>query len=275
MSQTVLMGDGTFLLGYVAAAAAMLALVAGWRRLVMRGAGDGVDGDGVELAFVAGGDALAVSACGAGLRLAGALALEPMYTVKAVGKVPAGAPPLMRALHRAARAERSWAQVVGDAGVQRELERTYRRLVRRGWLLSESARKRARAGSLGLFLVAAGGVWRLGVDLAGGAHAGPLVVGLVFAVGAALFAGWQFRSVGVASRAGRRVLRGLRKEGRGQERSVTELVTAVALFGTTMVDAVDPDFAAWIGVATQPLAPVSNSVTSAGVYYSGGNNLTG
>jgi uncharacterized protein (TIGR04222 family) len=238
--------------------ALLVALLARW----MTGAGAGAtsSGDVVELAYLAGGTTLACYTCGAGLRRAGAVAPGPLSTVVASGRLPRRAPSLMVALHQALQAPQTWSQVQSDPVVSAALRRVHGRVRRRGWLLSPAEQRRYRRTVMGLFVVAGVGLIRLLACIPGWVDAGRpgANVGLVMAVTATMLIGWLLREPPSASPAGRLALSRARhrfadlapgKNRTGGVRSVSELMTAVALFGPQVLLAVDPVFGEVLGIA--------------------------
>lgn len=253
-----LLDPGRFLAAYGLTVGVVLLLALLWRWQVSLGGSGAVPGDMIELAYLTGGAALACYACLAALRQAGVVEPGHLGTVVARGALPRGSAALTAALHRALRTPRIWLDVRADADVRQALHRVERRLLKRGWLLTRGARLRFRCGTVPLFLVAAAGVVRLVADATGRADAGAAgeSAGLILATGATLLLAWWLSEPPVVTRAGRRVVQRARDEhaglapGRrtdGAARTPAELMTAVALYGSRALLAVDPAFAVRVG----------------------------
>jgi uncharacterized protein (TIGR04222 family) len=113
--------------------------------------------DAVDVAYVNGGDELAVYASLASLRAAGAIESESGY-LRASGPVPTGAGDLDRALYEATSRKITVRTSMIQPGVRRALDRIRETLVRSGWILDEASRHRIRriSATAGFSLVALG-----------------------------------------------------------------------------------------------------------------------
>lgn len=184
----------------LAALVAMLSTIFWWRSVAGRSP-DGVPPEisVTELAYLQGESKLALISAIAWLRAAGAVSTAWGGRVVADRPLPSGASPLATVTHAALRFSAPWSDLMVDSRVVAELDRLGRRLVWRGLLLRESRRRRLQV----LVVVPVGAVivlsffascdsWPVyGSDLLNSAVALLLV------------------STQEASRAGRRVLRGL------------------------------------------------------------------
>lgn len=257
-----------FLLDYVTAVAAALAIALAVRELTGRRARGGRP-DTVELAYLTDRAGLACQVGVAVLRRAGVAQLGELGTLSVDGPPPPRSAALVRALHAALRRPQTWAATLADPHVSRALRRLVGRLVRDGWLLTRAQRRRIALGTLPLFAVAAVGLTRL-VDSAveGRAAGGPAsVAGLLLCCLATALGGWWLCEVPETGAAARRLLRRMRRahadldpERRPawSERGDDELLTAMALFGPRPLLAVDPRFAVRVGVdpeGTRPRQP--------------------
>ncbi|MEO3780087.1 TIGR04222 domain-containing membrane protein [Micromonospora sp. B11E3] len=254
-----------FLLDYAAAVAAALAVALAVRGLTgrrTRGPEPGL----VARAYLTDRAGLACQVAAATLRRAGALRLAELSTMVAAGPAPDGSAPLVRAVHAAARQPQTWAAVLADPGVNQALRRLVTRLLRDGWLLTRGQRRRIVLAAVPLFAVAAVGIVRLAESAAWHRDAGgpASVVGLLLGCGATLLGGWRLCEVPETSAAARRLLRRARRAHANldpqrrpawSERDPGDVLTAMALFGSRPLLAVDPRFAETVGVADERPRP--------------------
>ncbi|MGR6319580.1 TIGR04222 domain-containing membrane protein [Micromonospora soli] len=254
-----------FLLDYVTAVAAALAIALAARELTGRRA-RGAAPDTVELAYLTDRAGLACQVGMAALRRAGVVHLGELATLSVDGPPPPRSTALVRALHAALRRPQTWAAVLADPAVGRALRRLVGRLVRDGWLLTPAQRRRVALATLPLFAVAAVGVTRLVDSAVEGRDAGgpASVAGLLLCCLATALGGWWLCEVPETGAAARRLLRRLRREHTDlaperrpawSERGTDELLTGMALFGPRPLLAVDPRFAVQVGVDPEGTRP--------------------
>jgi uncharacterized protein (TIGR04222 family) len=132
-----------------------------------------------QVAYVNGGDELAVYASLAGLRAVGAIESQSGY-LRQSGPVPSGAGDLDRALHDASGRKITLRSAMIQSGVRRALDRTRDDLIKWGWILDDTTRHRIRRASatVGFSLVALG-VLRAFVGRANERPIGYLVILLI------------------------------------------------------------------------------------------------
>ncbi|MGC4807830.1 TIGR04222 domain-containing membrane protein [Micromonospora sp. DT233] len=247
-----------FLLEYVAAVVAALAVALAVRELTGRRTSGGEPGP-VELAYLTDRAVLACQVAAAALRRADALRPAALATMVAVAGPPPRSAPLIRAVHAAVRTPQTWAAVLADPGVNRALRRLVAGLLRDGWLLTRWQRRRVALGAVPLFAVAAVGILRLVESaLLSRAAGGPAsVVGLLLGCGVTLLVGWWLSEVPETGAAARRLLRRARRAHAAldpqrrpvwSDRGTDDLLTAMALYGARPLLAVDPRFAELVGV---------------------------
>ena len=251
-------GDRFLVIYVVVLAAAALAGLA-WRRWATTGSGTDDGTDRIELAFLNGGGLLACQVGLATLRRTGLVEPAELSTLVATGRLRSGTDPLTRALHHALSQPRSSPETFDDLKVRQVLTRLYRQLRHRGWLLARRRQRLAKLGALPMFGTAVFGLVRLGagaLDRESLGNPGD-VAGLILLVAGTLFAGWALLSVSDVSRTGRRVLRRARRtnvaldprrRAAWAERDVDELALAMALFGSSPLLDVDPEFASVLGI---------------------------
>ncbi|GIF55653.1 hypothetical protein Air01nite_17480 [Asanoa iriomotensis] len=249
------------LLGGAAGAALVVTLVG---RALIRMSGPPLVGrrpSTIDLAYLKGGPGLAALACAVGLQRTAAVNRGPMLTLDVTGPLPAGAPPLMAAIHARLREPCAWLQVLADPQVRAAAGRLHRKLVRRGLLASDARRRWARLTTVPLWAVTALGLVRLASLVGNGAEAGRgATAGIVVVTCATALAGWLLLPAPWLTRGGRSTLRqaaadlrdvGARREG-GREPSARELMRAVAVRGPDELVAVDPVFGDAVGAHRRP-----------------------
>ena len=205
----------------------------------------------------------AALACVVGLYGKGAVNRGPILTLDVTGPLPNGAPALMTAIHMRLREPCGWLQASADPYVRDAAARMHRRLVRRGFLASDTGRRSARLTIIPLWAVVVLGLVRLASLANNGAEAGRgATAGIVVVTGAAALAGWMLLSAPWLTRAGRDALRLAAADLRDAERrrqpgrgpTARELMRAVAVRGPAELVAVDPAFGDAVG-AHRPLRP--------------------
>jgi uncharacterized protein (TIGR04222 family) len=148
-----------FIVGYIAALVAIAILAAAHRKVLFRGDRNArVDDLGPQqLAYLNGGDRLAVYSSIGGLRAAGALGTSGSALVQ-TGPIPAGVTPLDSAIHHAASGQIRTRDLTGDQWVRSALDDLRAGLERRGLAVGPEALKQAR-----LWAWAAGALTLIGV----------------------------------------------------------------------------------------------------------------
>ena len=149
----------TFIVGYLTALIAVVILAAAHRKVLFRGDKNArVDDLGPQqLAYLNGGDRLAVYSSIGGLRAAGALGTSGSALVQ-TGPIPAGVTPLDSAVHHAAGGQLRTRDLRHDHWVRSALDDLRAGLERRGLAVSPEALKQAR-----LWAWAAGALTLIGV----------------------------------------------------------------------------------------------------------------
>ena len=226
----------------------------------------------MELADLRGGPILAGQVSMAQLRRGGAVECGPLSTVVACGRPPEGSSALTMALYDALRRPQAWPLPLARPEVSAAIVSMRRRLIRRGWLLTDAQHRRIRLATVPLFAVAALGVAALVATAASRIavrNVGALG-GVVLVVGAALLAGWWLRYVPEIGLRGRWLLRRTRRTHRHLDPrrrpawstlSVDDLLLGMALFGPTPLRAVEPVFAELVGVHHTERSPFPSDIT--------------
>ncbi|SBT47605.1 TIGR04222 domain-containing membrane protein [Micromonospora narathiwatensis] len=226
-----------------------------------------------QVAYLNGGDELAVWTALGGLRHAGVVAVRPDRRLTTAGALPAGATPLDQAVvNAAARGVRS-GELRRDEWVVRALDQLRDELQRRGLALGPDQRSALRRGPLLIAaLLVLGGI-RAVVGLSNGRPAGFLLLSLIpLVVAFALLVRVPWRT-----RAADRALRDLQREHTWLRPSAapayatygpSTTAMGVALFGTATIWAMDPGFAGQAAIQRQALA--TGGGTSGGSCGSGG-----
>lgn len=216
--QTVLAAQGdtwgipgpTFLALFAAAAGALVIAALIHRAVLFAGHHTPVDRLGPQqVAYLNGGDKLAVYSSLAGLRAAGAIEVGPGRTLVTSGPMPAGATPLDQAVYNAAGQRVRARDVGGDQWVAMALASLRDDLERRGLAPSQGTRAAARAVPFMMLALLALGAVRLVAGISGDKPVGFLIVLLIV---------WAFVTVGfltsvpTRTRAARRALTELRRQ---------------------------------------------------------------
>lgn len=204
----------------------------------------------VEVAYLSGGPKLAVYSALASLRHAKAIGTGRDHTLTQTGTMPLGVAPLEQALYNAAGQGVASRTVADHPWVRGALDRLRERLEDAGLLPTRQARLSARLGGLALLALAGVGVARVADGIANDRPVGFLIALLVvlFLSTLPVLVG----SVPQTTGAGRRRLVGLRAhyghlspEHRPSFAvyGAAGAAMGVALYGTTMLWAMDPAFA--------------------------------
>ncbi|MFJ6196525.1 TIGR04222 domain-containing membrane protein [Micromonospora sp. NPDC092111] len=240
------------------------------RRLTAGPDSVGVDQLGPQqVAYLNGGDQLAVWAALGGLRGAGAIDVRPDRKLIAAGPLPAGITPLDYAIRQAAGRPVAARELRRDSGVARALERLRQGLEQHGLLIDADGIRALRRGRnllLGLLVL---GLVRLVAGLVNGRPVGWLLLALLgLGVTFALVARTPRRT-----RAANVALRGLRRSNiHLSPVSAPSYATygaagaamGVALYGTVSLWALDPGFAEQAEIQRQALNSSSGSGYSSG-----------
>ncbi|MDG4788533.1 TIGR04222 domain-containing membrane protein [Micromonospora sp. WMMD1102] len=220
----------------------------------------------VELAWLAGGDQLALHATLGGLRAAGAVGTAERHRLAQTGPLPFRATRLDAAVHRAAGQGVPGRALGNDPQVRTALADLRADLVRSGLALPDSARPAARVGPVLLLGLVAVGLARLVAGLAADRPVGYLVLSLLVLAptGVVLLCAVPRRT-----RAAKALLRDLRRQHQHlAPRHSPAYATygpagaalGVALFGTAALVAFDPGFA----VEAEVQRAMTASATSSG-----------
>lgn len=215
--QTVLAAQGdtwgipgsTFLALFAGAAAVLLVAALIHRAVLFAGHHTPVDQLGPQqVAFLNGGEKLAVYSSLAGLKGAGAIEVAPGRTLTTSGPMPAGATPLDQAVYNAASQHVRAGDVAGHTWVTMALAVLREDLERRGLAPSEGTRAAARAVPFLMLALLGVGMARLIAGATGGKPVGFLIALLIV---------WMFVTLGfllkvpTRTRAARRALDDLRR----------------------------------------------------------------
>ncbi|SCE65107.1 TIGR04222 domain-containing protein [Micromonospora matsumotoense] len=217
-----------------------------------------------QVAYLNGGDQLAIWAALGGLRAAGAIDVRPDRRLIAAGPTPTGVTPLDHAIRHAARQPVAAQKLGRDSGVARALEQLRQGLEQRGLLIDADGVRALRRGRNLLLVLLALGVVRLVAGLVNARPVGWLLVALlVLGVALALLARTPRRT-----RTANVLLRRLRQSSHHlSPDSAPAYATygaagaamGVALFGTASLYALDPGFAAQAEIQRQALNASSGS----------------
>ncbi|TDC69024.1 TIGR04222 domain-containing membrane protein, partial [Micromonospora sp. KC606] len=237
---------GVYLVAALVAVAG--ALVHRSRVLAGQGAAGAGRLDPQQVAYLNGGDQLAVWSALGGLRGSGAVGVRPDRRLTTGAPLRAGATPLDQAVHHAARRHLYARELVRDGWVVRALTDLREGLERQGLVLSDAQRSAARGGSLVLFGLLVLGALRAGTGLAHDRPVGFLLLALVALTVTAIL----LSRVPRRTRAANAALRELRRRhAHLAPASAPAYATygpagaamGVALFGTVSLWGLDPGFA--------------------------------
>ncbi|MGK5445428.1 TIGR04222 domain-containing membrane protein [Micromonospora sp. URMC 105] len=246
----------------------------------------GPDPSGVDLlgpqqvAYLNGGDQLAVWTALGGLRAAGAIDVRPDRKLIAAGPLPAGVTPLDQAVRHAAKRPVYSRELTRDATVARALTELRQGLEQRGLLVDADGRRALRRGPFLLFVLLMLGVLRLFSGLSNDRPVGWLLLTLIgIGVACALLARTPRRTR--TADAGVRDLR--RRTAHLSPAAAPAYATygaagaamGVALFGTASLWALDPGFAEQAEIQRQALSGGSGAYSSGGSSCGGGSSSDG
>ncbi|WP_433343288.1 TIGR04222 domain-containing membrane protein [Micromonospora sp. CA-111912] len=238
-----------------------------------------------QVAFLNGGNQLAIWTSLGGLRGTGIVGVKPNRRLSVGGQLPPGSTPLDRAVHHAASRNLYASELGRDGWVLRALEQLRDGLQRQGLALTQAQRLSARRGSFLLLSLVLLGVARVVAGLANDRPVGFLfLVLLPVAVAAALIARvpWRTRAADVALRELRRRNLHLAPDSAPAYATYGAAGAAlgVALFGTASLWAMDPGFAEQAEIQRQALSSGGSSsggtsCGGAGSSCSGGSSCGG
>ncbi|KAB1108986.1 TIGR04222 domain-containing membrane protein, partial [Micromonospora aurantiaca] len=224
-----------------------------------------------QVAYLNGGDQLAVWAALGGLRHSGAVGVRPDRRLTTGGPLPAGATPLDQAVHHAASRGLRTRELAADEWVRRALDDLRDGLVRRGLALDQERRRTLRRGALLVGALLAIGIVRAVSGLLNDRPTGWLLLSL-FPLGLAFVllnrVPWRTRAATAALNDMRRRHAWLRPAA-GPAYSTygaTDVALGVALFGTATLWTMDPGFAEQAEIQRQAMgnAGGASSGTSCG-----------
>ncbi|MGB2570491.1 TIGR04222 domain-containing membrane protein [Micromonospora citrea] len=233
-----------------------------------------------QVAYLNGGDQLAVWASLGGLRGSGAVGVRPDRRLTTGGALPAGVTPLDQAVHHAARRNLYARELTRDEWVARALTELREGLERQGLALSPAQRRTARNGSLAVFGLLVLGAVRLGAGLSQGKPIAFLLVAfLVLTVPAILLnrVPWRTRAADAALRELRRRHTHLSPTSAPAYATYGAAGAAmgVALFGTVSLWSLDPGFAEQAEIQRQALNSGGGAGSSGGSSCGGGSSCSG
>ncbi|MER7331541.1 MULTISPECIES: TIGR04222 domain-containing membrane protein [unclassified Micromonospora] len=201
-----------------------------------------------QIAYLNGGEQLAIWAALGGLRGSGEIGVRPDRRLTTNGPLPAGTTPLDQAIHLAARRHATTRELRRDDWVRRALDQLRAGLEQRGLALTQARRTALRQWAFLLILLLAVGIFRIFAGLSNDRPVGWLVLSQIPLIVAAVL----LHRVPWRTRAATRALRGLRQQHTYlAPASAPAYATygaagaamGVALFGTASLWAMDPSFA--------------------------------
>jgi len=278
----------TFIAVFAGAMVAIAVFAAIHRKVLFRGNRDArVDDLGPQqVAYLNGGDRLAIYAALGGLRAAGAIGTGPHHTLTQTGPLPAGVTPLDAAIHNAAGRNARSRHLMDDQWVRSALDQLRDGLERRGLANSRQTVKTARLWSVAAAALVLIGVLRLIAGIQRDKPVGLLIPSLAFAV--VLFLALLVVNR-IATTAAIRGMRSLRqRHSHLSPRQSPSYATygasgaamGVALFGAASLYSMDPAFAAEAEIHRAAAAGAGSSGSSgsscgSGSSCSGGSSCGG
>ncbi|MFC0100372.1 TIGR04222 domain-containing membrane protein [Micromonospora marina] len=219
-----------------------------------------------QVAFLNGGDQLAVWAALGGLRHAGVVGVRPDRRLTTGGPLPAGATPVDQAVHHAASRGLHTRELAADEWVRRAVDELRDDLVRRGLALDQERRRTLRRGALLVGFLLAIGIVRTVTGLFNDRPTGWLLLSL-FPLGLAFVllnrVPWRTRAATAALNDMRRRHAWLRPDAGPAYATYgpTEVALGVALFGTATLWTMDPGFAEQAEIQRQALGHTGGAST--------------
>ncbi|WP_306209338.1 TIGR04222 domain-containing membrane protein [Actinoplanes sp. RD1] len=252
MTDTWGISGPAFLALFFAAVVAVLVAAAVHRRILFRGDRSTSIGSlgPQQIAYLNGGDRLAVYAALSGLRSAGAVTAVSGRRLAQSGPLPAGVTPLDTAIHHAAGNHERARDLLTDQHVRSALDQLRAGLERQGLAVSADTIRTARLWALPMLALLVIGIARFAAGVANGKPVGFLVTALVIAACATVFLG---RRTGRATGAATRGMTAVRRQHDYLAPShspsyatygASGAAMGVALFGAASLYAMDPAFAA-------------------------------
>ena len=243
----------TFLLYYVVAVFAVLVLAAVHRRSLFAGS-SGVTAAGLgaqQIAYLNGGNKIAVYTSLAGLRASGAVSSSPAATLVQSGPMPSGLTPLDQAIYHAAGRNYRVRDLSGDQWVAQALIQLRESLERNGLVVTTAQRSAARLWMTPMAVLVLIGIVRAN---AGSDNGKPItyIVLATFVAAVATYSIWK-QAKTVPTRAATKAMREVRRTYKYLAPSqapsfatygATGAALGVALYGGMSLYAMDPAFAA-------------------------------
>ncbi|MEV6693063.1 TIGR04222 domain-containing membrane protein [Micromonospora sp. NPDC051196] len=262
----------TFLILYLLAAVVLVigTLIHRRRTLAGRSAPSADQLNPQQVAYLNGGDDLAVWSSVSSLRSQGLIGVQPTGALIAEGALPPGATPLDRAVHHAAGQHYPARQLRRTEWVARALDELRDGLARHDLLVGPDRRAALRLGSLLLAALVALGVARIAAGLA---NDRPVWYLVLIVGGLAVLTTILFVRVPRRTRAAQDALLGLRHRNRHLAPAAKPAYTvygaaglamAVALYGTASLWALDPTFAQQADIQREAMAAGGSSSTAGG-----------
>jgi uncharacterized protein (TIGR04222 family) len=273
----------TFLAYYIGTMAAIAILAAIHRKILFRGPRD-VRVDTLnpqQVAYLSGGDRLAVYAAMGGLRAAGTIGAGPGRTLVQTGPLPPGVTALDNAICNAASRGVRARELHNDHMVVSALEQSRDNLERLGLAVSPAQVREARIWGFAAGAVTLAGIARLIAGASDGKPVGFLILCLVVS---AFITIALIRVNRRATTSATRALRALRSSHQhlhpGQSPSyatygVSSAGMGVALFGAGSLYAIDPEFAAEAEVSRAAAFGYGGGGTAAGASSCSGGSCGG
>jgi uncharacterized protein (TIGR04222 family) len=243
----------TFLAYFIGATVAVAVLSAIHRKILFRGDRTArVDDLGAQqVAYLNGGDRLAVYAALGGMRAAGLIGTGPGHTLVQTGPLPGGVTPLDAAIHNAAGRQVRSRAVLEDQWVRSALDQLRDALERRGLVVGKAAVRTARMWGLAAGALVVIGVLRLIAGTQNDKPVGLLIPVLVVAVIVLILV--ARRGTRVATAAATKGMRDVRQRHEHLAPAsspayatygASGAAMGVALFGASTLYTMDPAFAA-------------------------------
>jgi uncharacterized protein (TIGR04222 family) len=273
----------TFLIYFIGAMVAVAILAAIHRKILFRGPrGARVDHLGPQqLAYLNGGDRLAVYTALGGLRAAGAIATGPGRTLVQTGYLPPGSTPLDNAVYNAAARGVAAGELRSEQWVATALEQQRDDLEARGLAVSAARLREARLWVIAGLAILAVGVARLLAGISNDKPVGFLIPLLFFALVLTLA---QLVRTRYATNAAIRGMNELRRANQHLSPrqspayatyGATGAAMGVALFGAASLYSMDPAFAAEAGIQRIAATGGATGYGSSGGSDGGGSSCSG
>ncbi|MER7420803.1 TIGR04222 domain-containing membrane protein [Micromonospora peucetia] len=229
-----------------------------------------------QVAYLNGGEQLAIWASLGGLRSSGAIGVRPDRRLATGGSLPAGITPLDQAIHFAASRNATTRELRRDEWVRRALDQLRTSLEQRGLALAPARRSTLRRGAFLLCALLLVGILRIFAGLANDRPVGWLVLSQIPLIVAAILlyrVPWRTRAATLTLRSLRRQHTYLAPASAPAYATYGAAGAAmgVALFGTASLWAMDPGFAAQAEIQRQAISGTGGSSGGDGGGSSGGD----